>query len=284
MGLASGIVPLFVLMTACAQTPQSKRQSKLMSREILSLPAPEADMRLRYGDDTLQFGDLRVPSGPGPHPVAIVIHGGFWRAAYSVDHIGHLAAALTKAGVATWAIEYRRIGNPGGGWPGTLDDVALGADHLKALATQHNLDLRHVVAIGHSAGGQLALWLGGRSGDAIPLRGVVSLAGVADLRRGYELGLGGGVVRELLGGSPEEVADRYKAASPIERLPLAVPQRLIHGTEDDIVPIEISERYVKAAGAQARLIKLEGADHFAPIDPRSKEWRVVEETVLSLLR
>ena len=223
----------------------------MSSRNILELPAPPADKRLPYRSDPLQFGDLRLPPGPGPHPVVIVIHGGFWRAAYDLEHIGHLCAALTRAGVATWSLEYRRLGNPGGGWPGTLLDVGNGADYLRTLAPTYRLDLTKVVAIGHSAGGHLALWLAARrrlppgsalyTADPPPLRGVVSLAGVADLRRAWELRLSSNVAATFLGGAPDEVPDRYKLASPIELLPLGVPQRLIHGAKDAIVPLEISQ-------------------------------------------
>src|SRR5260221_7053344 len=130
-----------------------------MSQDILTLPPPKANARIPYGADPLQFGDLRLPSSPGPHPTVIFIHGGYWRNAYNLDHAGHLCAALARAGAATWSIEYRRIGDPGGGWPGTFDDVLHGAEHLAKIGQRYNLDLRRLVASGHSAGGQLVLWL-----------------------------------------------------------------------------------------------------------------------------
>jgi acetyl esterase/lipase len=254
-----------------------------MGREILSLPAPPADFRVPYGPGEFHFGDLRLPSGAGPHPVVIVIHGGFWRAQFDLLYMGHVAASLTRAGVATWNIEFRRIGQPGGGYPGTLDDVAGGAAHLRKMASNHKLDLSRVVAIGHSAGGHLALWLAA-SKKGLPLHGAVSLAGVADLRRAYELKLSNTVVADLMGGSPEQYPERYKDASPIERLPAGVPVRLIHGEKDDIVPIEIAERYekaAKAAGDDARLARL-NSDHFDVVDPRSAIWPSVEQSVLEL--
>jgi acetyl esterase/lipase len=246
---------------------------------ILDLPPVPHDLRELYGADAQQFGDLRVPSGSGPFPVVVVIHGGFWRAEFDLEHIGHLCTALKSRGVATWSLEYRRIGNRGGGWPGTFDDIAAGFDHLTALRGRFALDLGKIVAMGHSAGGQLALWLAARKRGA--LRGVVSLAGVADLRRAWDLRLSGGVVAEFLGGPPEKVPDRYMLASPIERLPLGVPQRIIHGTKDDIVPFEISRRYTDKAGAEARLIPLERAGHFELIDPRTPEWKTVQDAVVT---
>jgi acetyl esterase/lipase len=249
---------------------------------ILDLPPVPRDLREHYGEDKNQFGDLRVPAATGPFPVVVMIHGGFWRAQYDLEHTGHLCAALKSRAIATWSLEYRRIGNRGGGWPGTFDDIAAGFDHLAALRGRFALDLGRIVAMGHSAGGQLALWLGAEKRDK--LRGVVSLAGVVDLRRAWELRLSGGVVAELLGGPPDKVADRYKAASPIERLPLGVAQRILHGMRDDIVPFEMSRRYVEKAGAEARLVVLERAGHFELIDPRTPEWKTVQDAVVELLR
>src|SRR5579864_48582 len=143
---------------ACAFTTACKS----MGREILDLPAPPADVRLPYGTDQFQFGDLRLPQSAGPHPVAIVVHGGFWRAQYGLEYAGHLCAALAHAGIATWNLEYRRIGNPGGAWPNTFLDVAQGADYLRVLAEKYPLDLKRVITAGHSAGGHLAVWLAAR--------------------------------------------------------------------------------------------------------------------------
>jgi acetyl esterase/lipase len=249
----------------------------LAGQDILTLAPPKADARIPYGKDALQFGDIRIPHGPSPYPVVIFIHGGYWRNAYNLDHAGHLCAALTRAGVATWNIEYRRIGDAGGGWPGTLDDVLHGAEHVKALARRYPLDLHRIVACGHSAGGQLALWLAAQM--AVDLRGVAPLAAVSDLRRAWALQLGGGVVRQFLGGTPEQIPQRYDATSPIELLPISVPQRMVHGTDDPIVPFDMSERFVKKS-ANAKLIALKGAGHFELIDPRAKEWETVRKSIL----
>ena len=180
--------------------------------------------------------------------------------------------------MATWSLEYRRLGNPGGGWPGTFDDIRAGAAHLAPVSAAYDLDRSRVIAAGHSAGGQLALWLAAER--TIPLRRVVSLAGVADLRLAWRLRLSGGIAARLLGGTPEEVPARYRAASPIERVPIAVPQYLIHGATDDTVPFEMSARFA-AASKNAKPIPLPGAGHFEPIDPRSKEWPAVRENMLA---
>jgi acetyl esterase/lipase len=249
------------------------------------VPPASAGTRIAYSSGEIQFGELRVPSGSGPHPVAIVIHGGFWRARYDLTEVGHLCDAVTGQGLATWSLEYRRIGNPGGGWPGTLDDVLTGAAHLKKIAAERSLDLKRVVAMGHSAGGHLVLWLAKQ--NAIALRGLVALAPVADLRRAWELKLNNTVVADLLGGSPQDLPDRYRSASPVGLVPLGVTQRVVHGANDDIVPLEISRRYVAAAkksGDDSKLIEVAGAGHFELIDPRSSAWPVVKEAVLELVK
>jgi len=137
------------------------------SEDILTLPAPPADARIAYGPDPLQFGDLRLPTaasggGDGPFPLVVLIHGGYWRNRYDLAYFGHAAAALTATGFATWNIEYRRVGDAGGGWPGTLLDVAAATDYARTLAATQPIDLDRVVALGHSAGGQLAAWLAAR--------------------------------------------------------------------------------------------------------------------------
>jgi acetyl esterase/lipase len=262
------------------------------SRDILELPPPPPDERLPYGDDPLQFGDLRLPDGPGPHPLAIVVHGGFWRAEYALDYFGHVCAALAAEGIATWNIEYRRIGNPGGAWPGTFLDVAAAADHVRALADDYQLDLDRIIAVGHSAGGHLALWLAGRNripeGDVLStynplhLRAAISLGGVADLRQAWELGLGEGVARELLGGTPEEYPERYAATSPADLLPLGVPQILIHGELDAPVPYSTCQDYAAratASGDDVTFIGLPDTGHFEIVDPRSAQWQQVSAAI-----
>ena len=183
-----------------------------IAQDILTLAPPKADARIPYGKAPQQFGNLFLPKGPGPRPTVLFIHGGFWRNAFSLDHAGHLCAALARAGAAVWSLEYRRLGDPGGNWAGMSDDIIRGAQHLIALQARYNLNLARTIAAGHSAGGQLALWLAAQR--VIDLRGVVPLAAVSDLRRAWALQLDGGVVRELLGGTPDQIPQRYAAASP----------------------------------------------------------------------
>ena len=262
------------------------------SEDILDVMPHRADIRIPYGPAPSNFGDLRLPKQAGPHPVVVVIHGGFWRALYDLEHIGFLCAALTHHGMATWNIEYRRLGNPGGGWPGTFLDVAAAASHLRALAPAYHLDLTRVIAMGHSAGGHLALWLGGLarvsrqsliySPDPLPLKAVISLAGVSDLRMAAELDLSSDVVEEFIG-RRDDHPERYAAASPAELLPLGIPQFLLHGTLDENVPYEMSRRYAETAralGDAVELISFPGTGHFEFIDPTSQVWPRLLETVL----
>jgi acetyl esterase/lipase len=264
--------------------------------ELFSRTPPAPDLRIAYGPDALQFGELRLPRGAGPYPLLIAVHGGYWRARYDHVYLGFACEALREAGIATWNIEYRRIGNDGGGWPGTFTDVGHAADAVQEFAAEYTLDLERVAAIGHSAGGHLALWLAGRAripvdsplhvDDPLPLRGAVSLAGVCDLREAWALRLSDAIVRDLMGGIPEDVPDRYAAGSPPELLPFGVPQVIMHGVQDDSVPLGISERYAaraNAAGDQAELVVLEGADHFDVVDPESWAWESVMDGVWQVL-
>ncbi|SEU35262.1 alpha/beta hydrolase family protein [Stigmatella erecta] len=255
---------------------------------MLEAPPPAADARLAYGSGEHHFGELRLPAGPGPHPTVLVVHGGFWRARYGLEHVGHLCADLARRGFATWSLEYRRVGHPGGGWPGTLEDVVQGAAHLRTLARTWPLDLNQVVGLGHSAGGHLILCLAARHRDTglPPLRGVVPLAAVSDVVRVQELGLGSGIVETFFGGTPAQVPGHYQRGSPLALAPLGVRQILLHGALDDIVPLALSERYqahAAALGDDVRLITLPQAAHFEVINPRAPEWEQVVEALRALL-
>ena len=246
-----------------------------MPQDILQIAPADPGQRIAYGDAPSQFGELRLPEGQGPHPVVMFIHGGFWRAKYDLTHASHLCVAIARAGYAVWSVEYRRVGQPGGGYPGTLEDIRSAASHLTRIP---GLDLQRVAVAGHSAGGHLALWLAAQ--ETIALKGVAALAAVSDLRRGHALKLGSGAIEEFVGGGPIECDDRYATASPIDLLPFKVPQVLVHGTADDTVPFELSKRFAEAS-KNARLVTLRGAGHFEPIDPRSNWWPTVLENILS---
>ena len=240
------------------------------SADILSDPPPSAaDARVAYGPEPLQFGDLRGPAGVGPFPLAVVLHGGYWQATYNLIHTGHLCRALAGAGIASWNLEYRCVGVPGGDWPGAREDLELALAQLPRLPFEHD---GRTVLVGHSAGGQLALWAAKHA--HLP---VVALAPVADVRdavqrRGPESAPG----RFM---SPQHFAD----GSPLELLPLGVPQIVIHGTVDEDVPYKMSVRYVEAARGEAELVTLENTGHFELIDPGASAFEHTLEAIRRLL-
>lgn len=258
----------------------------MQSEDILATTPPAADLRLPYGKDSNQFIDVRAPEGKGPHPVVFFIHGGYWRAKYDLTYAGHLCHALKKMGIATWNIEYRRVGNAGGGWPGTFEDIrsAYRALHAKQASSKlPSLDLRRLCVAGHSAGGQLALCLAAHEPE---IARALSLGGVLDLRRGWELHLSSDAVAGFLGGSPSEVPEHYREASPAEQH-IKARQIVIHGTIDDSVPYEISRSYAerkKQNGENVELITMPGIGHFEIVDPGSKVWGKVESAFVELTR
>jgi acetyl esterase/lipase len=251
------------------------------SEDILTLPPPKADARVAYGSDENQFIDLRLPQGKAPHALAIFIHGGFWRARYDLAYGGHLCAALTVQGFATANVEYRRVGNPGGGWPGSFADVRGAFQFLLQNAGRYGFDPKRVVALGHSAGGQLALCLAAHE----KLTAVIPLAGVVDLQQAYALHLSNDAAAEFLGGTPGQVKDHYQEADPM-KLPIKAKQWLVHGSADDIVPPSFSRDYVRAKrkeNERVELVEIAGAGHFDLVDPRSAAWKEVERAVKSAL-
>ena len=285
-----------VLPGAVAVTGQ-ERARLMQAADLTALPQPPADYTIAYGAGTQQVAELRLPKGQGLHPVVVVVHGGCWETPWAMDHVRSLTAALTAEGVATWSLEYRRLGDPGGGWPGTFEDVAAGTDYLNAIAVAHRLDLDRVVALGHSAGGHLALWLAARQRlpEASPLRGrrplrlrgVIALAPIPDLRAGAAGRVCGDAIPRLLGGSPAEGQARLRESSPIELLPLGLPQWLVCGAEDRLVPNELSRLYQQAAtkaGDDVRLEMVEGIGHFELVDPKGVAWPSVRRAVAALLR
>jgi 3-dehydroquinate dehydratase type II len=248
----------------------------------------------QYGDGPDRVGDMRVPAGSGPHPVVVLLHGGFWHTVWMRDLMDGLAVDLVKRGWATWNPEYHRVGN-GGGWPTTFEDVARAVDWLATAADDFQLDLGRVVVMGHSAGGHLALWAAARNAgatshprppEAVVPMAAVGLAPVADLAAAHRLDLDDGAVEAMLRRGPDEAPNRYAAASPAEMVPLGVPQLIVHGDADSRVPVDLSREYVGAAADAGDTVvydELEGVDHFALIDPTSVAWSKVVRGLDQLL-
>lgn len=248
----------------------------IVARDITTLPPVPANQRVRYGAAPSQFFDVFRPSDGEGRGAAVMIHGGYWRARYNLEHASHLCAALAREGIATASLEYRRVGEPGGGWPGTFEDVQAG---FAAARKQ----LREApVVLGHSAGGHLALLLATATAD---MKGVVALAPVADLQMAYRLHLSNDAVVELLGGTPAQKPGMYEAADPT-RHSSSVRRTVLHGTADDVVPIALSQSFAKARRNDSGKVELEevaGANHFDLIDPQSAAWGSVVAAVRKLI-
>lgn len=264
-------------------------------REVLTRAAPPPRRTVAYGELPDQVIDVWAADGGGARPLVVVVHGGFWRAEYDRRHAWSECAGFAAAGYAVAAVEYRRTG-AGGGWPVTFDDVAAALDAAPRLVAEVvPVEPGQVVHVGHSAGAHLAVWAASRGrlpagsrwappAPQSPPAGVVSLAGVLDLRTASELRLDGGAADELLGGGPDERPERYAVADPQALAPPGRPVRLLHGTADRQVPPELSRRYAAAAGADATLRELDGVEHFGLIDPESSAWPAVLDAVGELMR
>ena len=286
------------LVAACLG---AQRAQRFGPRDVDRLPSKPADARVQYGANPLQFGDLRLPSGRGPFPVVIVIHGGCWVAATAtLQNSAALADALRDAGLATWNIEYRRLGDDGGGWPGTFEDVAAAADYVRTLAKTYPLDVSRIVTTGHSAGAPLALWLAARprlppsspfrGSDPIRVKGVTALGGPGDLADFAQYGddiCSPRVIDRLVGGSRQSVPDRYAQVSPIELLPFGVRQLLIVGEDDPVMPARSRDAYVAAAtkaGDRAETVVIPDAGHFEVIAPPAAAFATVRDRILELAK
>ena len=277
--------------------PLIAQQAQLLtSADLVDFDRPPPGARIHYGNDPLQFGELRVPDGEGPHPVAIFVHGGCWLSDYDISHTSAITDALARSGIATWSLEYRRVGDPGGGWPGTFLDVGMGADHLRSIAGEYHLDLDNVIAMGHSAGGHLAIWLAGRPaipseseiGAARPIAvsAVVALTPAPDLGALHEAEVCGHVIDRLMGGAPAEYPQRYRWGDPSRYPRIDVPQVVMTGRFDTAWAPN-GRRYfetARARGDDVEWVEAAESGHFEVIDPDSSAWQLVLETTRGMFR
>jgi len=259
-------------------------------KEVNSFENVPYDFLVPYGEEDLQFGELRTPLSQDTFPLVIFIHGGCWLSAYNLEYLSAAAGDLVKEGYAVWTPEYRRVGDESGGYPNTFKDIQASVDFARTLAEIYPLDLENVVLMGHSAGGHLALWLATQGNlpsnsrlynpNPLPLKGVISLAGITDLTAYDKVGNDcSTAVVELMGGQPAEMESRYFKSSPINLLPSNIPTRLIQGEVDNIVPASQGEAYAtkaKAAGDDAKVVTIEGGGHFDMVSPYSAAWKVIK--------
>ena len=283
-----------------AQQPAAPAAKPITFQAVAALTAPAPTARESYGADSSQFGELRLPKGQAGaqrFPTIVLVHGGCWLSEYDYRYLNAMAQALADSGYAVWTIEFRRVGNSGGGWPNTFLDVGAATDHLRELAKRFPVDTNRVVAVGHSAGGQLALWLPTRrrlaAGSALytksPLRvrGVLSIDGIADMgayARAKSVGCNS-ATPQLMGGMPDSVPDRYVQVDPMARVPLGARSRLLQGFLDQIVPMEQARTFAAraaAAGDDSQWTLLESAGHFDAVSPRTTVFYHVLDELRSL--
>lgn len=295
MHIFTSSIAASVVALACAAAPAIA--GPISFTDLLARPRPAATERVPYGIAPSQFADLWLPDGSGPHPIVILIHGGCWRADLpGLEMMAYAAEDLRQHGIAVWNVEYRRLGEEGGGYPGTFEDIASAVDWLRKLADDKRLDLGRVVAVGHSAGGHLALWAAARRrlqkesplyrDRALPIKAVVSLAGIGDLsdyRAAGPPACGGPHVIDLLDGTASRGPwDVFKDTSPAEMLPIGVPQAIVSGTLDPIVPAAFGHTYAVeaiAAGDSVQDITIGDAGHFELIDPASSSFEQIRSII-----
>lgn len=272
-------------------------ENLMQARELLTLPQPAPDHRHAYGEEPSQFGELYLPTRKSPgqnFPVVVLVHGGCWQAQWGLDHLRHLADQLRGQGYAAWNLEYRKLGQPGGGWPGSCADIDQGVDALAEISTRFALDLDRVVVVGHSAGGHLALWLAcdraNRSVELpaakVQLRGAIGLAPITDLLGAAAAECCGTAAADFLSVDPSRRAEIDPLASPIHRLPAKVPLRLLHGAEDDVVPLAQSEDFAQRAaesGSDCRFETIAGIGHYEQVAARGPAWEQLLATLKELL-
>jgi acetyl esterase/lipase len=289
-------ISALALAALVAPPPPLGAQRLMTASDLGSLAAGPPTARIAYGPSPLQFANLRLPRTPGPHPVVVFVHGGCWLSAFDIAHAGKLEQALADSGFAVWSIEYRRVGDDGGGWPNTFLDVARGADNLRQVAAQYQLDLSRVIVSGHSAGGGFALWLAERSKippssdlyikDPLPVRAVFALAPAPDLEQLQQTGVCQNVIDKLMGGSPVARADRYAAASAMRLAPVGVPQTLVVGAKDASWGPggrAFFTRTRELGDSSARLVELPESGHFEMINPASSSWPAVYRSLAALV-
>ena len=296
-----------LVLALLAATPALAQ--RMRPADVDKLPSSAPALTEAYGKEPTQVGDLRLPAGPGPHPVVIVIHGGCWWKGFATrQNTAALASRLTEKGFATWNIEYRQAGekdkdgkysgDAGAGWPGTFNDWAAATDHLRDLAKRYPIDLARLAVTGHSAGAHAALWVASRhklpkdsdiaSPDPLKIGAVVAIDGPADPSseiETFEKGCGVPAGKAMFGGTPAEQPKRWAEGSPQAQLPLDVKSGLVSASLFLSPPA--AAKWVtearKGTGKSSALI-LGGTGHFEVIAPGSPVWSQVEAFLLEQLK
>lgn len=296
LALAAALALAACAMAASSPTPTDAHARLMTWPDLLGRPRPQPNATVHYGADPLQVADIWVPAGRGRHPTVLMVHGGCWQTAIADRTIMNwVAEDLRRRGIAVWNIDYRGVDRPGGGYPGTFRDASAAADALRANAARYHLDLTHLVAVGHSAGGHLALWLAGRprlpsgsplrSARPLAIHAVVSLGGLPDLEEAArsENGCGNEVIGRLTAGGLAAPRSNPFADTSVPRLaPLGVPQVLINGRQDRIIPAAYAESYaapMRAAGDDVRVRMIDRTGHVELVAPESAAWGAAVEEI-----
>jgi acetyl esterase/lipase len=268
-----------ILIAAC---PALVSAQSMTPQKVLLLPSTPPTLTETYGPGPQHVGELRLPSGKGPFPVAILVHGGCWQNKWAMDHFAPLASALTAKGYATWSIEYRRLGDAGAGWPGSFEDWAAAADHVRSLAKRYPLDLKRVITVGHSAGALGAVWIAARPNlpagsplrgkDPLRIKAAVNMDGPSELKPFAASGrdrqvCGAPVISQFMGGSPAEAPEHYALGDPGERLPLKTPQLVVASAVLSKADADSFAAKARAAGDPVEILDVTGTGHFDMIAP-----------------
>lgn len=282
----------------CAAPAVQSAPMKLADYLALKGPAPAA--KIAYGSAPSQYAELFVPAGAGPFPVVVLVHGGCWTIKFGgIDQMKNVAGALAAEGIAVWNVEYRRVDEEGGGYPGMYQDMNGALDALRANAARYKLDTTRIVAVGHSAGGQLVQWIGGRarlpqssplhSADPLPVKAVVSLGGLANLRR--EQGLikssCGRDVAQLAGAPSAARPDVFSDTNAADLLDPRVPTWLVTGELDTISPPRVAHDFAahaRAAGGTAEVVILPRASHYDEVAATSHAWPALLQVIRRALQ
>ena len=295
------MISVIALMAGSTGSVAAPAPEPMSYAEFKTLPQPSGGEKIVYGPASSQFVQLWTPAGKGPHPVVILLHGGCWQHEVAdLDYMNAAALDLQKRGIAVWDVEYRSVDEPGGGYPGTFQDVGQAIDLLRTEGPKRGLDLERVVAMGHSAGGHLALWAAGRrnlpassplhAADPLPIHAVVSLAGLPDLKGATEainMVCGANIVGRLTGPATAEHSDVYADTSPLSLLPLGAPVVMIQGAYDSISPPYHGSHYRKdarAKGDQVEVLVIPDVGHFELVWPQTPAWKEIADRIQAALR
>ena len=281
-----------LLLAAC---PSLALAQSMTPQKVEMLPATVPTVKEAYGPRPQNVGELRLPPGKGPFPVAVMVHGGCWQNKWSLPQFQALASALAAKGYATWSIEYRRLGDEGAGWPGTFEDWGAGADHVRDLAKRYPLDLSRVITIGHSAGALGSSWIGlrsslpanalGRGRSPIKVNTIVVMDGPPELAKFSENGrdqmvCGAPVISQLLGGTPAQAPERYALGDPGKRLPWKAPILIASGVVLEKADADAFAEKARKAGDRVEVLDLSGTGHFDMVAPGTPAYAEFEAFLL----